>query len=655
MRFLFLFLTGLFSFLQIQAQKEQRAIDSLTDLLSKPQHDTVKANAMMYLGINYERLDTAKSSKAYDEALAFALEKNLYYYAGVGAQNKSFLYSDNGHNDEALVMLMKAIEYLKKSEHPKTQLVLGQTYVTIANIMKNKNDLKKAAEWQLKGIAIFEQIQAWSSIAKGYTNLASYYKDLNEYPRVEENARKALKYANMSRQRKDLFMAYFYISYSLTLQGKYKESEKVLDSANMYYVDEINFNVLTSYHLIAGYLYMNLDKNELAYDHFKKCYEIALQVKHQWTVTQARLQMSKALSRQKKFAEAEKILLEEQDAVRRSKDFVLESTLLQYLSELHADKGDYKKALSYFKEHKGLEDSLSREDNKKFVSDLEVKYETEKKEKNITQLQADKAEQALSLRRKNTLMLVLALSLFSLAIISYLIYRNYKSKQKLQHQKIAELEAIHQLAATEAVLKGEELERNRLAKDLHDGLGSMLSGIKFTLNNLRADAALIKESANSLDRSIDMLDSSIQEMRRVAHNMMPETLTKFGLDVALKDFCSSINESGVLDLKYISTGLEDVQIDQSVSITVYRVIQELVNNTIKYASAKNAIVQVEQADQKLTITVEDDGKGFDPAILAGTKGIGWSNIRNRIQFLKAHIDLQSKPGKGTSVLIEVNL
>lgn len=655
MRSLLLLMIIFSSNLSLQAQQEQRAIDSLHELLSKPLHDTVKVNAMINLGINYERLDTVKSLKAYDEALAFALGKKLYYNAGVAAQNKSFLYSDNSRYDEAEEMLMKAIEYLKKSEHPKTQFVLGLTYATIANVMKNKNDLQKAAEWQLKGIAIFEELKTWSSLITSYTNLASYFKDLNEYPRVEEYARKALQYANITKVRKDYFMSYFYISYALTLQHKYKESEKVLDSARMYYVEDINSNVLTSYHLVAGYLYMNLQKNELAYDHFKKCYEIALQTKHQWTVTQARLQMSKALAKQKKYTEAEKILLEEQDAIRRSKNFVMESTLLQYLSELHEDKGDYRKALAYHKELKGIEDSLSRADNKKFIADLEVKYETEKKEKNITQLQADKAKQELSLKRKNTVMLMLALSLLSAGIISYLVYRNYRHKQKLQQQKIAELETVHQLAATEAVLKGEELERNRLAKDLHDGLGSMLSGIKFTLNNLRTDAALIKESANSLDRSIDMLDSSIQEMRRVAHNMMPETLTKFGLDVALKDFCSSINESGVLDLKYISTGLEDVQIDQSVSVTVYRVIQELVNNTIKYASAKNAIVQVEHADKKLTITVEDDGKGFDPAILAGTKGIGWSNIRNRIQFLKGNIDLQSKPGKGTSVLIEVNL
>ena len=126
---------------------------------------------------------------------------------------------------------------------------------------------------------------------------------------------------------------------------------------------------------------------------------------------------------------------------------------------------------------------------------------------------------------------------------------------------------------------------------------------------------MTSESIQTLERSMDMLDSSIKEMRRVAHNMMPETLVKFGLDIALKDFCSEINQTGALMISYQSIGLGSATISDITSITIYRIIQELINNTFKHAAAKTAIVQVSYTKGKLSITVEDDGIGFDKEIL----------------------------------------
>jgi signal transduction histidine kinase len=240
-------------------------------------------------------------------------------------------------------------------------------------------------------------------------------------------------------------------------------------------------------------------------------------------------------------------------------------------------------------------------------------------------------------------------------LISLLGYRSYRQKQKIQQHRIAELETQQQLTATEAVLKGEEQERTRLAKDLHDGLGGMLSGIKYSFNTMKGNLVMTPENTQAFERSMDMLDSSIKEMRRVAHNMMPEALVKFGLETALKDFCSEINQSGALAINYQSYGLEGVQIEQTISITIYRIVQELINNTMKHAAAKTAIVQVTKSNDRLTVTVEDDGKGFDPGILTQAKGIGWTNIESRINFLKGKLDIDTQEGKGTSVLIELNI
>ena len=324
-------------------------------------------------------------------------------------------------------------------------------------------------------------------------------------------------------------------------------------------------------------------------------------------------------------------------------------------SRLEKAMGNYKAAALSMDSFNIFRDSLLHFENADRIEFLDAKYQAEKKEIQISQLTAEKEVQRLNLQRKTFFNYILFAAAVVISLFSFLLFRNFKQKQKLQQQRISELETEKQLAATESVLKGEEQERTRLAKDLHDGLGGMLSGIKYSLNNMKGNLIMTPENAQAFERSMDMLDSSIKEMRRVAHNMMPEALVKFGLDTALRDFCSDINQTGVLQVSYQSINLGEHHFDQTTAITVYRVVQELVNNIIKHASAKQAIVQLSMTNNRLQVTVEDDGKGFDTAILSRSGGIGWTNIQNRVEFLKGKLDISSAEGKGTSVLIELDI
>jgi two-component system NarL family sensor kinase len=194
----------------------------------------------------------------------------------------------------------------------------------------------------------------------------------------------------------------------------------------------------------------------------------------------------------------------------------------------------------------------------------------------------------------------------------------------------------------------------RLAKDLHDGLGGMLSGVKFSLMNMKSNLIINHENVVTFERSLDMLDTSIQELRRVAHNMMPEALTKFGLDEALKDYCDNINKAQIVQVKYQSFGM-DSRMDSSIEIIVYRIVQELFANIFKHAKATEVLVQLLREENRLSVTVEDNGKGFDVKSLDMNKGAGWANIRSRVEYLKGKLDLHSEEGKGTSVNIELNV
>jgi signal transduction histidine kinase len=247
------------------------------------------------------------------------------------------------------------------------------------------------------------------------------------------------------------------------------------------------------------------------------------------------------------------------------------------------------------------------------------------------------------------------------ALIALLYSRNYRQKKKLlqagallQQQRIAELERERQLLAARGVMQGQVEERTRLAKDLHDGLGSILSSAKYSFSNMREPLLITPETSAAFDRSMSMLDLSISELRRIAHNMMPEALAKFGLDTALKDFCNSVDQSGALQLTYQSFEIQEISIPAITAGAVYRIIQELVNNILKHAGATTALVQLIRKDDTLSITVEDNGRGFNASILETSDGSGYPNLRNRVEYLNGTLDIQTAPDKGTSVNIEIS-
>ena len=259
-------------------------------------------------------------------------------------------------------------------------------------------------------------------------------------------------------------------------------------------------------------------------------------------------------------------------------------------------------------------------------------------------------------------MTILAGVTFTILVVGFLLIRGYRQKQlilnqenELHEHRIAELETEKHLSAIEAVLKGQDTERTRLARDLHDGLGGMLSGIKLSFTKLKETMPSRIDDQLLFDRGLDMLDGSISEMRRKAHNLMPETLLKFGLDTALRDYCDKITDTNSILVSYQSIGMEKLKTDETVLITIYRILQELINNIVKHASADNIYVQLAYHNNQLTISVEDDGKGFDIQTLKNSPGIGWSNIQNRVEYLKGTIDIQSERDKGTIVNIDLQI
>lgn len=238
---------------------------------------------------------------------------------------------------------------------------------------------------------------------------------------------------------------------------------------------------------------------------------------------------------------------------------------------------------------------------------------------------------------------------FESVVFSYALamrIRDMRNEREMLLQKINE----QQRDSFRVVMEATEKERKRVAEDLHDGLGQLLSTAKLNLTAIETNDNT--EEHKNLNTSIAILDEACQEVRHISHNMMPSTLIRLGLVSAIKEQARKINESGKVLVSFSVLGFEN-RMDESREIAIYRVIQELLNNAIRYANATDIDIKLEQLADGYLFSIKDNGKGFDPKVLEKVKGIGWRNIRSRVDLLQGNIDLKTAPGKGTVLNIWV--
>jgi two-component system, NarL family, sensor kinase len=633
------FVILLFSNLSFSQQKD---IDSIQKILKGKLTLSERALKMKDLAMYFEIVDTTKSIKCYNDALLFAKKNNLDYETAVIYQNKSFVYASAGFYKKAIKNLEEALLFLEKVKNNKKPEIRPKIYSLLGTNYRYLNDNKKASFYYLKSIWDFENLKLYSQVVTNYANLANLYKVLNEYDKQLECGEKALLFAHKSKENRDFFIANYIKAYAYSMMNNFKEASKYSKEAKKHYDDTYFGESLIAFHLIAGSINMNLNELNEANTNFNESLKIAENKKDDFSIIQSKMQLARVLTLQKKFIEAEKMLKSAEINIKKTNVNLNKDVLFDYFSKLYEESGDFKKALQYNKIYSALKDSVSSTENKHYLSDLETKYKIEKKDKEILLLEKSQLKQ-------RTFIYSLSAIAVGLLLLSFLLYRNYNARKKINEQEITQLQQEKKIDAAQNMIQGEETERTRLARDLHDGLGGMLSGVKFQLNSMKGNVILSEENAETFTRSIAQLDNAIAEMRRVAHNMMPEALLKFGLNDTLKNYCDSIEQNSGLVVTFQSFGFQN-RIDQSTEIVLYRIVQELLNNTVKHAKATQAQVQFSRIENIISLTVEDNGKGFDVKNLAN-KGIGLSNIQNRVDYLNGKMDIKSDEN-GTSTHIE---
>jgi len=318
----------------------------------------------------------------------------------------------------------------------------------------------------------------------------------------------------------------------------------------------------------------------------------------------------------------------------------------ELLFEIYMAKEDFGNAIHYYTLMQKKEQEINLQSKRNLIAVLEAKSENEKHKSNILALQNR------NLRLKNQNINYLSAGSGVVLILFFMIALNRQRSRKnkiIADQRILQLEEEKKLLGARSVVEGQEEERKRVARELHDGLGVLLSSAKMHFSAFKDQ---ISGENQVVDQVSKLLEQAATDVRRISHNMMPGLLTKYGLVEALEDLFDQLNEiQGINGIIKVSG--EQSRLDEKVEIMIYRVIQEMVNNTLKHAEASNILLHFRFQHDKLVVHFSDDGKGFDFKEKIDSKSLGLTGLQSRVSFLGSELRWESSPGNGTTYNFEI--
>jgi signal transduction histidine kinase len=548
------------------------------------------------LGVAYymvSKLDSA--NLCFDKAMEIAektKDENLKALVNFARAN---LYNLNGEYNKALSLYLETLPYFEKSGNKrKVRTVLGNIGVLYSSLQ----NFEMAEKYYLQAEKLSIELDDQWGLSQAYNGLGIIYSSRKEYEKALDYTLRSEKIARECGDTQTEILAAQTIS-------------------EVYFAHYKDFVKAESYAL--------------------KALKMAEELGYPGNIAAILNSLSNICFHQEKYEDCKNYALKaiETDTT----DMNVYSNMAANIVRSGVRTNDNELALKYFDIYRRVIDFRANKEYQNALMDMDVKYETEKKELklNISEKQRKFAYAIAAFGAVFTL-LILVMLFFRFRVINH--------RKKMAEQMVIQLEKEKQLVANQSVLVGENAERARIARDLHDGLGGMLSVVKLNLTNMKGNAFLPESDVPAFHNALEMLDGSIRELRRVAHNLMPESLLRFGLKAALTDFCRNIEH---VNLHFFG---DERRLEEKFEITVYRIAMELVNNALKHAEAEQINVQVIVDNDRINLVVQDNGKGFEQEVTDWNKTTGLNSINSRVESLGGKMELFSSPGKGTEVQVE---
>ncbi|WP_296385487.1 sensor histidine kinase [Winogradskyella sp.] len=340
-----------------------------------------------------------------------------------------------------------------------------------------------------------------------------------------------------------------------------------------------------------------------------------------------------------------------------SNSYIKKAKLYRSISNTYKGLKVYDSALFYADLEKVQLKDLNEYKKAIALNETEEKYQNEKLRADNLEIETKRLQSEKESEQNRDIAFGLAGSLALGSIIAFLIFKNTKRKQRLaeqekalESQKLATVLKDQELTAIDAMIEGQEKERQRIANDLHDDLGGLMATVKLHFNALKD-----KDSPELFDKTNSLIEEAYQKVRSVAHAKNSGVIAKQGLLKSVRNMADKISVSNKIKIEVLDYGLDN-RLENSLELTLFRVIQELVTNVIKHAEASEVTIHLTNHEDSINIMVEDNGKGFNPSQITKTNaGMGISSIDKRVEHLDGKLTIESKKNKGTTVIIDIPL
>lgn len=552
-------------------------------------------------------------------------------------------YTLKARYEEGMALWQEGIKYIYlNGGDPKA---LAAFYSNIGVVYGIKGAYTQSLDMLFKALRLAETLPSNDQvIGTTYNNIGSIFLKIPNTP-LEKKQYYFEKAAQHARQENDNKL----LAGILTNQGTMYQQENNWAKGKTYFdsaltmatknnLTETQYSILLS----MGELYLSNNKTAEGLQYLEKAERLDQRGINPYYKTLTNLRIGEAYSQLKDYEKAKIYVLKADAASKELGISSYRSQIYESLSRLYKNTGDYKKALESYQLYVGFNDSLLKQQTLNYVSEMDIKYKSAQKEKEIAKSKLIIANQQNRLTRNNIIIALAAVCTVLLAVVLFVTIKSSRQKQKIALKE----KAIDNL---KSMIEGEEKERIRISRELHDGIGGMLAAIKFNFNALSKDvnaAGTIK-----LQEIKSMLESTSNEVRLVSYNLVPDILINFGLEKALETYCSGLSGQG-LNIQLQFHGKTDL-IDKAKELVLYRIIQELLQNVMKHAQATIADIQIMEYNRHINVTFEDNGIGFDMDKI--NAGLGLQNIKSRVESLHGFLSVVPVQRQGTSVHIEFPL
>lgn len=631
-----LLVLGLQVVTMLPARAQTKAVDSLEWQLTHRAYSTNdQLNLLRELATQYLTIDIQKSKRYAMQGLHLAEQQHERESICQFHRFLGLAYSMNAQYDSALLFSEKSAEEARDAGNAYWEAQAG---LSTANTLTRMGKFSEGLKRYFQIIPVFDKQGDLRSKERALGSVAALFMYQHNFVRAEKYYQEYLDMAQQLNDSSGIAVAFDGLSHLFFERARYDSALQYAQQAASLFL-RLNQSAFESVSVqgIARAL-LKLQQIEEAANYAQRSLELASRQNISRYKADAMGMRAEVFLAEKKY---DSCRMEAGAALRTdSSDIDLRSRMYQLLVQAGIATNDTTEVADYFRKYVYTLERISNGNYQKSLSELEVNYETEKKELLIASMLRE---------RKLGITLSILGAVLTLVTLGFLINRQraIRHKKLIAEQKVLQLEQEKQLVATQAILDGETSERTRLARDLHDGLGGMLSVIKLNLYEVKKNMVLSDADVQRFNHALNMLDDSVGELRRVAHNMMPEALSRFGLKTSLQDFVHNIPNA---HFHYFG---EDQRLNPKLEIIVYRTAYELVNNALKHAQARTINVQLVQQPDTVSLTVQDDGKGFD--VSKKQDGNGLSNIQNRVASFNGRMSIFSSPGEGTEITVEFKI